>query len=61
MSKEYTVYWIGGSRDGEELAKFTDQMEAVKFADRFFQEHESEIHTTWGGISVVDEDDNLIF
>lgn len=50
----YTVFWVGGKRDGETLALFGDYADATEFARQFFDDHESEF-ALCGGVAIVDE------
>lgn len=58
--KQYTVFWVGGDRDGEIIETFDDEYKAMKFAEKFSDEHDSEFHPTWGGVAISDEDGNLV-
>lgn len=48
----YTVYWIGGDRDGETLAEFDDENDAIRFACRFHDDHEDEFDPVCGGVGI---------
>lgn len=51
----YTVYWIAGERDGETLAEFASEAEAIMFAKKFIEEHEDEFDAFCGGVGIEDE------
>lgn len=55
MSKVYTVFWVGGKRDGETIGTFDDEREAAEFAEHFFYEHEEAFDPVCGGVSICDE------
>lgn len=44
----YTVFWCGGVLDGMTIAKFDSEAEAIKFANRFFKDHEREFGVASG-------------
>lgn len=56
----YEVYWIGGERDGQTVGKFETESEAVSFAKKFSAEHENEFDECWGGVGIVDPDNNPV-
>lgn len=51
----YTVYWIAGEKDGEILATFHDENDAIKFAKETYKQHEDEFDEVWGGIGIDDK------
>lgn len=57
---KYIVYWIGGKRDGEVLAEFSSEAEAVNYAKTFYNDNIEQFHPVWGGVGVLDENFNLI-
>lgn len=59
--KTWTVYWVGGERDGEVLHaySFTDRIDAERFARDFYREHEDEFDPCCGGVGIEDEDGNV--
>lgn len=57
----FTVYWIGGSRDGETIAEFESEYDAEKFAAEYYDEHEDEFDPVCGGVSVMDSDGDLVW
>lgn len=57
---KYIVYWVGGKKDGEEIATFETEREAIAFAEDFQREHEDEFHPTWGGVMIQDEAGNAV-
>ena len=57
---EFTVYWIGGDRDGEVLAVFETEYAAERFAKAFEKEHEDEFDSFCGGVGINDADGNPV-
>lgn len=57
---EFTVYWIGGDRDGEVLAVFEEEYDAERFAKSFEKEHEGEFDSFCGGVGINDADGNPV-
>ena len=53
--KTYTVFYIGGERDGETLFTTDNENEAIKYARKFYDEHENEFDSVCGGVGIVDE------
>lgn len=57
--EKYTVFWVGGPRDGEILKETSGGpeafAEAVNFATEFSKQHEKEFLSN-GGICIVDQD-----
>lgn len=60
MKNEYTVFWVAGKRDGETLATFEEERDAIRFARQFQEEHEDEFDPCCGGVGIVDADGNPI-
>ena len=56
----YIVHWVGGARDGETLAEFDDEYEAIKFARKFSEEHEEEFDPFCGGVGINNPDGNVV-
>ena len=56
----YTVFWVGGDKDGEGLCYFGDLMDAMNFARNFEKEHEEEFDPVCGGVAIADESGNLV-
>lgn len=50
----YAVYLVGGERDGEELAKFGSETEAVDFARQYSRDHEADFDPVCGGVAIED-------
>ena len=57
---KYTVFWVGGKRDGEVLRYFGDLKKAMDFAWKFWNEHEEEFDPVWGGVTILDESGNVV-
>lgn len=57
---KYIVYWIGGKRDGEVLAEFFTEAEAVNYAKTFYNDYIDQFQPGIGGVGVLDENFNLI-
>ena len=57
---EYTVFWVGGERDGEEIYCSSDLNEAMNFAENFENEHEKEFDPFCGGVAIFDETGSII-
>ncbi len=58
--KQYTVFWVGGDRDGEILDTFDDKYKAMDFAEKYSDEHEEEFDPVCGGVGVVDSEGNPV-
>ena len=58
--EEYTVFWIGGEKDGQTIATFATEREAVEFAKQFRNEHEAEFNPVWGGVGITDQEGSEI-
>jgi len=56
----YTVYWVAGERDGETLAEFSIEAEAIMFAKKFYEEHEGEFDPCCGGVGIEDERGRIV-
>ena len=56
----YTVFWVAGKRDGQELGNFETEREAIKFAKEFLNEHEEEFDPVCGGVAIADGDGKII-
>lgn len=52
----YTVFWVGGDRDGEILGTTLTEGEAINMARKLYDDHETEFHPIWGGIGIVAPD-----
>lgn len=50
--KFYEVFWVAGDRDGETLGTFEDEYDAIKFACKFWDEHEEEFDPVCGGVAI---------
>lgn len=55
----YSLIWIGEDalntfRDGETIAAYDDEREAVKAADELTAKYADRFNPAWGGISVLD-------
>ena len=59
---KYIVFWVGGNRDGEILKTFDMLNDAIKFADSFWKDHESEFDPMSGGVGINDvfNPDNIV-
>lgn len=57
---KYIVFWVAGKRDGETLATFGNESEAIKFANDFFIKHENAFDPVCGGVAIADEKGNII-
>lgn len=57
---EYTVFYVGGERDGETLYVTESEIEAIAFARKYSKEHEDEFNPVWGGVGIVDKEGNPI-
>ena len=51
---EYVVFITGGDKDGEELARFDKERDAIKFAREYYAEHEDEFDPVCGGVAIID-------
>lgn len=51
----YTIIWIAGTRDEEELGTALDFRSAELFAEKFYAEHSDEFDECFGGIGIVNE------
>ena len=58
--KLYSVTWVGGNRDGEVLANFGAEQDAIRFAQAFQAEHEDEFDAVCGGVSIEDDLGNTV-
>ena len=52
--KEYTVFWVGGEKDGQTLYETNDLDDAIRFANQFTIDHEEEFDPCCGGVGIVD-------
>lgn len=59
--EDYMVYWTGGERDGEELAHFDSEWEAIQFARKFEAEHADEFEPDCGGVGIVDQNGDTVY
>ena len=57
---EYTVFWIGGEKDGETIATFETERAAVNFAKAYQDEHEADFDPCWGGVGIANKDRDYI-
>lgn len=56
----YTVFFVGGERDGEILGNFETFREAELFASIKQEEHKNEFDPVCGGIGITDPADELV-
>lgn len=58
----YSVFWVGGERDGEILYETDDLDDAIKAGNRIYKEHETDFDTVCGGVGICDNEnpDELI-
>lgn len=60
MEKKYIVFFVGEPKDGETLATFEHELDAIEFARKYWQEHEQDFDPTWGGVSITDPEGNIV-
>ena len=60
MNKRYSIYWVGGDRDGELLGTTLTEGEAITMAKELEESHKDEFHPTWGGIAIVAPDGSYV-
>lgn len=58
ITEHYDVFCIGGEKDGETIATFATEREAVEFAKKYTAEHETEFNPCWGGVGITDQEGN---
>lgn len=58
--KEYTVFHVGGKEDGQILKTFSTECEAIRFAEKYWTEHEHEFDPVCGGVGIADNDNNPV-
>lgn len=56
MKKIYRVYWTGGEKDGQEVARFEYEDDAINFARQFSDDHRKEFDPVCGGVMIVNEE-----
>ena len=49
---EYVVALVGGDRDGETLAEFDDEADAIRYAQAYYAKHDGEFDPVCGGVGV---------
>lgn len=55
---KYIAFWVAGKRDGETLATFDNELDAIKFANDFYSKNEDFFDPCFGGVEIVDEEGN---
>lgn len=50
----YEVVWVAGEHDGETIASFETEADAIQFAKKFMKEHEEEFDPVCGGVAIYD-------
>lgn len=56
INARYTVFWIGGERDGETLFEYNDLDDAIASTNEFYTEHETEFDPVCGGVGICDNE-----
>lgn len=60
MNKQYEVIFVGAPKDGEVLATFNDEMDAIKFARQYWDDHKDEFDQVCGGVAIMDPDGHTV-
>lgn len=61
IAKLYRVYWVGGEKDGQPVAYFDREADALHFAEKYSAEHEEEFDPVCGGLMVINPDGENIW
>lgn len=56
----YYIFITGRNRDGEVIATTTTRLEAIRIAEQYYDEHETEFHPVWGGVGIEDAEGNIV-
>lgn len=57
---EYIIFWATGQRQGEVIATFYNESDAIKFVSDFYDKNDNIFEPSYGCIDVIDEAGNPV-